>query len=327
MSTDLSLTLACWDYDRTRPLVDGRAKPEGIDLDVTFLRPRDTFPRMLDDREFDASELSLASYTSLVGRGDCPFIAVPIAVSKIFRHSCIYVHRDSGISSPQDLRGKKVGTTQFSSTAAVYMKGLLSDDFGVVQEDMTWFIGGLKTPTQKPLIPLDLGDRVDLNFLEDGATLEGMFDAGELDALLSIYMPESFLEGKPWIRRLFPDFRSVEEEWFQRTQIFPIMHTLVLQRDTYEQHPWAARSLYDAFDRASDLAMEDLYDSDALRVCLPWLLHHVEESRRVFGDPRWWQHGLEANRPTWDAIGRYVYEQGLSPRRVHPEELFAPGFG
>lgn len=324
--TDLRLKLACWDYDRTRPLVDGRVRPEGIVLDVTFLRPRETFPRMLDDREFDTSELSLASYASLVGRGDCPFIAVPIAVSKIFRHSCIYVHRDAAIERPEDLRGKRVGTTQFSSTAAVFMKGLLSDDFGVRQEDMTWFMGGLTTPAQKPLIPLDLGPGLELNFLAGEETLEGMFDEGRLDALLSIYLPDSFLEGRPWVRRLFPDYRSIEEDWFRRTGIFPIMHTLVLQRDTYEEHPWVARSIYDAFDRATDVAMEELYDTDALRVCLPWLLHHVEEARSVFGDPKWWRHGLEANRPTWEALGRYVYEQGLSPRPVSADELFVPGF-
>lgn len=324
--TDLRLKLACWDYDRTRPLVDGRVRPAGIDLDVTFLRPRETFPRMLDDREFDTSELSLASYASLVGRGDCPFVAVPIAVSKIFRHSCIYIHRDAGIKRPEDLRGKRVGTTQFSSTAAVFMKGLLSDDFGVHQEDMTWYVGGLTTPAQKPLIPLDLAPGLQLNFLEGEETLEGMFDEGRLDALLSIYLPDSFHAGRPWVRRLFPDYRSIEEDWFRRTGIFPIMHTLVLRRDTYEEHPWIARSIYDAFDRSTDLAMEELYDTDALRVCLPWLLHHVEEARSVFGDPKWWRHGLETNRPTWEALGRYVYEQGLSPRPVSADELFVPGF-
>lgn len=323
---DVRLKLACWDYDRTRPLVDGRVDVPGIDLDVTFLRPRETFPRMLDDREFDASELSLASYTSLIGRGDCPFVAVPIAVSKIFRHSCIYVRRDSGIRRPEALRGKRVGTTQFSSTAAVFIKGLLSDDYGVRQEDMTWFIGGLTTPTQKPLIPLDLGDRVDLTFLEGDATLEGMMAEGELDALFSIYLPQAFLEGQPWIGRLFDDYRAVEEDWFRRTGIFPIMHTLVLQKDVVEAHPWVAQRLYDAFNSAADIAMEDLYDTDALRICLPWLLHHVEEARRIFGDVRWWRNGFETNRPTWEAIGRYVFEQGLSPRPVDAEELFIPGF-
>ena len=322
----LPITLACWDYDRTRPLADGRVRPEGIDLDVTFLRPREIFPRMLDEDAFDVSELSLASYASLIGRGDERFVAVPIVVSRIFRHSCIYVHRDSGIERPEDLRGRRVGTTQFASTAAVFMKGLLSDDFGVRQEDMHWSIGGLSAPTQRPLIPLDPGPDLDIRFLEGSETLEGMFDAGRLDALLSIYMPRSFLEGRPWIRRLLPDYRAVEEDWFRRTGIMPIMHTLVLRRDVHESAPWVAQRLYDAFERATELALEDLYDSDALRVSLPWLLHHVEESRALFGDRSGWPHGLEANRPTWEAIGRYVHEQGLSPRPVQADELFLPGF-
>jgi 4,5-dihydroxyphthalate decarboxylase len=282
---------------------------------------------MLDQKAFDVAEMSLASYTSLIGRGDRSFVAVPIAISKIFRHSCIYVHRDAGIERPEDLHGKRVGTTQFSSTAAVFMKGLLSDDFGVRQEHLHWCMGGLATPTQRPLIPIDPGPDVDLRFLDGEETLEGMFDEGRLDALFSIYFPQSFLDRRPWIRRLFPDYRDVEENWFRRTGIFPVMHTLVIRREVHEKHPWLAVALYDAFDRATDLAMEEIYDTDALRVALPWLLHHVEEAREVFGDPRWWRHGLEANHATWSAIGRYVHEQRLAPRTVDPSELFLPGIG
>src|SRR5580693_4264583 len=127
----LKLTLACWDYDRTRPLIDGRIRPEGIDLDIKVLRPRQTFQRMLDDREFHVSELSLASYAALKGRGDCPFVAIPVALSKIFRHSCIYVRTDAGIRGPGDLRGKRVGTVKYSTTGMVWIRGLLSDEYGV----------------------------------------------------------------------------------------------------------------------------------------------------------------------------------------------------
>src|SRR5581483_10146827 len=148
---NLRLTFACWDYDRTRPLIDGRVRPEGIDLDIQILRPRETFKRMLDDREFHASEMSLASYTSLKGRGACPFVAIPVALSKIFRHSCIYVRTDAGIRGPQDLKGKRVGTTQYGSTAVVFIKGLLQDEYGVRAEDIHWFMGGLDAPTQRPL--------------------------------------------------------------------------------------------------------------------------------------------------------------------------------
>jgi 4,5-dihydroxyphthalate decarboxylase len=321
--SDLKLTLACWDYDRTRALIDRRVRPEGIELDIKLLRPRQTFQRMLDDREFQVSELSLASYAALKGRGNCPFVAVPVALSKIFRHSCLYVRTGAGIKTPADLKGKRVGTSQYSATALVFMRGMLQDDYGVAPSDLHWFMGGLNTFTEQPLIPLNLPKDVRLDFLPAGATLEAMFEAGELDALLSIYMPSLFLKGSPCIARLFPNFKEVEQDYYRRTRIFPIMHTVVLRNDVVEAHPWAARSIYQAFRAAKDLAAEEFYDSDALRISLPWLLDHVEEAWRVFGKD-FWSYGLEANRPAWSAIGRFVHEQGLSPRAVSLEELFAP---
>jgi 4,5-dihydroxyphthalate decarboxylase len=320
----LRLTLACWDYDRTRPLMDRRVEPAGIDLDIQVLRPRQAFQRMLDDNEFQVSELSLASYTALKSRGACPFVAIPVALSKIFRHSCIYVRTGAGIDKPEDLRGKRVGTSQYSSTGLVFMRGMLQHDYGIASEDMHWFMGGLNTFVEKPLIPLNLPPKIKLDFLDKGQTLEGMFAAGELDALLSLYIPNLFLRGSPGIARLFPDYRQVEQEYYRRTGIFPIMHTVVVREDVHRAHPWVAASLYQAFCAARDLAVDGLYDTDALRVALPWLISHVEETRAVFGND-FWAYGLEPNRPTWEAIGRYVHEQGLAPRPVAPEELFVPG--
>ena len=170
---NLKLKLACWDYDRTRPLMDGRVKPDGIDLEIEILRPRHAFQRMLDNKEFQVSELSLASYTALKGRGDCPFVAVPVALSKIFRHSCIYVRTGAGIDKPEDLRGKRVGTSQWSSTGLVFMRGMLQHDYGIEAQDMHWFMGGLNTFVEPPLIPLDLPKDIRLDFLS------GPADAGE----------------------------------------------------------------------------------------------------------------------------------------------------
>jgi 4,5-dihydroxyphthalate decarboxylase len=319
----LKLTLACWDYDRTRPLIDGRIQPEGIELDIKVLRPRQTFQRMLDDREFHVSELSLASYAALKGRGDCPFVAVPVALSKIFRHSCIYVRTDAGIRTPADLKGKRVGTTQYSSTALVFIRGMLRHDYGIAPSDLHWFMGGLTRPTEQPLIPLNLPKEVRLDFLPAGKTLEAMLEAGEIDALLSIYIPSLFLKGSPRIARLFPNFKEVEQDYYRRTGIFPIMHTVVLRQDVHAAHPWAAKSIYQAFLAAKELAVEVFYDTDALMVSLPWLLDHVEEAWRVFGKD-FWAYGLAPNRTTLAAIGRFVHEQGLSPRIVSPDELFAP---
>jgi 4,5-dihydroxyphthalate decarboxylase len=321
---NLTLTLACWDYDRTRPLMDGRVKPEGIDLDIKVLRPREAFQRMLDHREFHVSELSLASYAALKGRGGCPFVAIPVALSKIFRHSCIYVRPGAGIAKPEDLKGKRVGTSQYGSTGLVFLRGMLQHDYGVMPEDMHWHMGGLNTFVEKPLLPLNLPANVRLDFLDRGATLEGMFAGGQLDALLSLYIPKMFLAGSPDMARLFPKYRQVEEDYYRRTRIFPIMHTVVVREDVHREHPWVAQSLYRAFCAARDLAVDGLYDTDALRVALPWLISHVEETWQVFGKD-FWAYGLEPNRPTWSAVGQYVFEQGLAPRPAVADELFLPG--
>ena len=256
------MKLAVWDTDRTRPLIDRRVTAVGIDLDVEVLRPRQMFPRMLDHKEFDASELSMASLAGLIGRGDRSFIGIPVMLSKIFRHSCIYVRTDAGIRTPADLKGKRVGTTQFSATATVFMKGLLQHEYGVHQSDMHWYVGGLDKPTEPPLIPLALPKDVQLNFLPDGETLERMLVEDRLDALLSIYIPPSFLQGSPKIMRLFPNYREAEKLFYQRTRIFPIMHTLAMRQDFQSAHPWAARSLFDAFCRAKEIALGELYDTE-----------------------------------------------------------------
>lgn len=317
----LPLTLACFDYDRVRALKDGLVRPEGIDLAVKILRPRELFPRMLDDQEFEVAELSLASYVSLLARGDCPFVALPVALSKLFRHSCIYVRADSGITRPEDLKGRRVGTTQYGSTAAVYIKGMLSDEYGIAARDLAWFMGGLTAPTQKPLLPLDLPADIRLTMLPEGETLERMLAEDRLDALFSIYFPQMFLDGSPKIRRLFPDHKAVEQAYYAKTGIFPIMHTVVVRRDIARRHPWVLRSLHQAFLAAKSHAVDHLYDTDALHLALPFLLDHIEESRRVFG-PDIWAYGFAPNRPALAAIGRYVYEQGLAPRVVAAEEIF-----
>ena len=318
---DLPLTLACWDYDRTRPLIDGLVKPKGIDLKVEVLRPRQMFPRMLEKQEFHASELSLASYASLIGRGQCPFVAIPVALSKFFRHSCIYVRKGAGVRTPQDLKGKRVGTTQYSSTAVTFMRGMLKDEYGVEATDMHWFMGGLTKPTEAPLIPLDLPPEIRLDFVPEGDTLERMMVEERLDALLSIYIPKLFADEWVGIERLFPDFKAVEKDYYKRTGIFPIMHTIALREDVVREHPWVPASLYQAFCESRDIALEGLWDTDALRLGLPWLIDHVEEAWRVFGKD-FWAYGMKANRPALEAVGRYVHEQHFSPRVVTAQEIW-----
>jgi len=316
----LKLTLACWDYDRTRPLIDGRVHPEGIELDVKMMRPREIFPRMLNG-EFDVAEFSLSQLAVLIGRRANPFAALPVPISKIFRHSCIYVRSDAGIKTPADLKGKRVGSPGPISSGVLFINGMLTHDYGVSPGDMHWYVGGLDAPSKHLPKRESLPPALKCQFLPAHATLEEMFIDGEMDALFSNYIPPLFLSGSPQIDRLFPRYKEVEQDYYRRTGIFPVMHTVVMRADLYREHPWVARSLYRAFCGARDVAVEGLYDTDALRLALPWLLDHVEETWRVFGKD-YWAYGLEANRPTWEAIGRYVHEQGLSPRIVTAEEMF-----
>ncbi|MCH2510966.1 MAG: ABC transporter substrate-binding protein [Chloroflexi bacterium] len=318
---DLDLDIAFWDYDRTRPLMDGRVRPEGINPNISVLRPREIFPRMLQDREFHAAEMSLASYVILKARDKCPFVAIPVMLSKIFRHDCIYVRPDAGISEPADLRGKRVGLPQYSSTAGVFIKGLVQHEYGVGPTEISWFMGGQDTPAPAPLVTLNLPADIHLEFIPEDKTLEGMLAAGELDALFATYIPNLFLNDSPKIARLFPNFKEVEQDYYRRTGIFPIMHMVVVREDVHREHPWVASSLYRAFTEAKDLAVNRLYDTDALALTLPFLIDHMEETWKIFGSD-YWSYGVESNRPALEALAQYVVDQGLAPRVVSPGELF-----
>lgn len=318
---DLDLDIAFWDYDRTRPLMDGRVRPEGINPNISVLRPREIFPRMLQDREFHAAEMSLASYVILKARDKCPFVAIPVMLSKIFRHDCIYVRPDAGISEPADLRGKRVGLPQYSSTAGVFIKGLVQHEYGVGPTEISWFMGGQDTPAPAPLVTLNLPADIHLEFIPEDKTLEGMLAAGELDALFATYIPNLFLNDSPKIARLFPNFKEVEQDYYRRTGIFPIMHTVVVREDVHREHPWVASSLYRAFTEAKNLAVNRLYDTDALALTLPFLIDHMEETWKIFGSD-YWSYGVESNRPALEALAQYVVDQGLAPRVVSPGELF-----
>jgi 4,5-dihydroxyphthalate decarboxylase len=256
----------------------------------------------------------------LKASGDCPFVALPVALSKLFRHSGIYVRTDAGIRVPADLKGKRVGCGQYGSTGGVFMRGLLQHEYEVSPNDVHWFMGDLTTPR----VPLsDLPTDLKLDKVAD-RSLERMLELGELDAMLTIDIPPSFAGGAAHIARLFPNYKEVEQDYYHRTGIFPVMHVVVIREDVYCKDPWVAASIYEAFCQARDIAVAGLYDTDALRLALPWLIDHVEEVWRVFGQD-FWSYGLEPNRATFTAIGEYVSEQGLAPRVVAPAELFPPG--
>lgn len=319
----LRLTLAAWDYDRVRPLLDGTIRPEGIEIEPIVLRPSETFFRMLRHEEFDVSELSLSNYTMLRAAGDEKFVAIPVFPSRLFRHSCIYVNKQAGIDEPGDLVGKKVGVPEYSMTAAVFARGLLLHEYGVTPDSIEWFSGtqdGLQRPSR---IDFDLPESVVLHRMPIEQDMGPMLDKGELDAIISPNAPHSLDADPAPVRRLFNDYRQTEKEYFQRTGIFPIMHTVVLRREVFEANPWAATSLYQAFVEAKEWAYAQIIETDALKITLPWVVAETEETRRIMGRD-FWPYGIEPNRLSLQALPQYLHEQHLISRIPEIEELFAP---
>lgn len=318
----LRLSLGCWNYDRTRSLMDGSIQPDGIDLNYLNMPVEETFFRMLRNHEFDAAELSLSSYTVSLFR-DSPFIAIPIFPSRFFRHSCIYVNADSGIKTAKDLIGKKVGCPEYQMTATVWIRGVLSDEYGVPVDSVSYYTGGEEEPNRDEKLKLDLPSNIKIQNIGPTKTLAAMLASGEIDALYTARMPSTYLNGGGKVKRLFEDFVPVEKEYFARTGIFPIMHTLVVRREIYEQNRWVAQSLYKAFAQAQQVAYNDLYETAALKIMLPFLAEHLAETRSRMGDD-FWAYGYEKNEKTLQTFLRYHFEQGLSKTLLTPKGLFAP---
>jgi 4,5-dihydroxyphthalate decarboxylase len=321
--SNLRLSLGCWNYDRTRGLLEGRIQPDGIDLTYLNMPVEETFFRMLRHKEFDVAEMSLSSYSVSLSKPDRPFIAIPVFPSRFFRHSCIYVNADAGIREPRDLIGKRVGNPEYQMTAPVWIRGILQDEYGVPVDGVTYFTGGEEEPGRPEKIQLDLPPNIKVRPIGEKDTLAAMLRDGQIDAFYTARMPSTYHTGGGKVRRLFENSMEVEQAYYRKTKIFPIMHTVAIRRSVYEKNPWIAMSLYKAFVQAQRETYDDLYVTAALKAMLPWLTRHVEDARALMGED-FWPYGFAPNRETLATFLRYHHEQGLSKRRLAPEDLFAP---
>lgn len=318
----LELSIATGDYDRVRAIKDGRVRVEGCT--VRYLTPalEELFIRALIGAEFDACEVSLSSYLIALSRGTTPYRALPLFLSRVFRHSSIYIRTDRGIATPEDLRGKRVGVPEYQMTAALWARGLLEDEYGVKPSDIVWRNGGLEQAGRTEKLALELPPDVKLTPLGPGETLSAMLAEGKLDALVSPRTPSCF--GKaPNVARLFSDYRAAERAYYKKTGLFPIMHVLVARAELLKQHPWLASSLFTAFRQAKDIAIRELEEIGAYNVTVPWLASELADIRAVLGDD-YWPYGLAKNRRSLEAALRYSHAQGLSARPLTIEEAFVP---
>jgi 4,5-dihydroxyphthalate decarboxylase len=319
----LQLSIAFSDYDRVSALANGLVRPDGIDLNFLTLPVEETFFRMARHQEFDIAEMSLSTYCVLRARDNPPLIAIPVFPSRVFRHGSMFVSAKSGITDPRELAGKRIGYPEYQMTAPVWMRGILADDYGVAVEGCRHFSGGVEQPGRIEKIALALPPAIRLEPVPAGKTLAQMLADGEVDALLAARPPSTLASRPNDVHRLFPDYAAAERDYYARTKIFPIMHTVVIRREVYEANRWIAQSLQKAFTLAQRKTYADLNESHAFKAMLPWLPSHVEQVKQTMGDD-WWPYGFAANRHGLDTFLRYHHAQGLSAHRLQPEELFAP---
>lgn len=319
----LPITIATWDYDRVRALIDGRVQVEGCDVNYITMPVEELFERAFFHGEFEVAEIGFSPFLIALSRGPMPYVALPVFLSRMFRHSAVYIRSDRGIEGPADLRGKRIGVPEYQMSAVMWFRGYLQDEFGIAAKDINWVQAGLENPGRRDKFPLNLPEGFPLTSVND-ASLSTMLAEGKLDGVMSARRPSCFVNGHPQIRRLFPDYRTVERDYFRRTGIFPIMHALGIRRDLYENNRWLAASLSKAFLQAKRLADAELAETTALKIGLPWVTAEYEATIDAMGAD-FWSYGVEANRKTLSTMARYSYEQGLAVRLLSVEEMFAQG--
>lgn len=318
----LTISLAGVDYDRTRALFDGTVQIAGCETISCAMSPEEAFHRAFRYQEFDITELSLSNTMALLARGASPYVAIPVFPSRLFRHSSIYIRTDRDIAGPQDLRGKIIGVPEYPMTAAVWVRGILHDQYGVRATDIKWRSGGLEQPGREARVRLELPPEIELQPIPEGETLSRQLDSGVIDGLISALAPSCFGRNLS-VQRLFPDYRAVEEAYFTATRMFPIMHIVGIRRSLVERHPWLPVNTYLAYAKAKDICYRQLETIGHLFTTLPWPVQEFARARALMGED-FWSYGVDANQRELAAVTRYAVEQGIIDRQLSVEELFAP---
>jgi 4,5-dihydroxyphthalate decarboxylase len=320
--SQLQISIAMGDYDRNRALFDGRVQIDGCDPVYMLLSPEEMFFRAMRSRDFDITELSFSSYLVKHAQGDCPYIAVPVFLSRAFRHTSIYVRKDR-IRQPQDLKGKRVGIPEYQLTAIVWARSILQDDYGIRPEDVTWVRGGIDTPGRPEKIKLNLPAGVHVEAAPEGTTISQLLDAGEIDGFIAPRPPSGAALENPHVGWLFDDPTAVAKDYYRRTGIFPIMHVVGIRKEIAAAHPWLPAAVFKAFNASKAAALELLADTSATKVTLPFVEEQLKAAKDLLGED-FWSYGVQANRNTLQAFLKHHHAQGLSSRLVDVDELFHP---
>jgi 4,5-dihydroxyphthalate decarboxylase len=319
----LQLSVAVGNYDRMRPLVDGEVQIDGVDPVFMLQDPEEIFFRAFRHADYDICELSLSSYAVKTAAGTSPYIAVPIFPSRAFRHTSVYVRADRRIDKPEDLKGKRIGVPEYQLTANVWVRLFLEEEYGVKASDVTWVRGGYEDPTRVEKISLKLPEEVKLRDAPEGETISSLLAAGEIDGVIGPRAPSCFDRGHPQVKYLFEDPHKSAADWYARTKLFPIMHTLGIRKTLADRHPWLPGALMKAFEKSKALALARLSDTSATKVTLPFVEDHLRAARKLMGAD-FWSYGFSENEHVLDRFLARHHAEGLSSRRLDARELFHP---
>lgn len=318
------LTIAMTDYDHVRDFASGRVRAEGIDATFLTFSVEEIFFRFLKFREWDVSELSMGKFISLKSQNDASLVGIPVFPSRVFRQQSLYVRADGPVKTAADLKGRRIGLPEWAQTASIYTRGYLMHECGLRLQDIEWHQAGVNQPGRAEKVELRLPEGVRYRPRPD-KSLEEMLLSGEIDAVMSAHPPEAFDRGDTRIVRLFPDYRPLEEAYYRKTRIFPIMHVVAIRRDVYDRNPWIAANLFKAFEEAKNRSVARVLDATAARVPIPWGFSFADDARRLMGED-FWPYGIAGNRVTLEAFARFSHEQGVCHRPVTVDELFPPQF-
>ena len=321
--SELKLSIATTDYDHFRDFRLGEVRAQGIDHNWLNLGHHECFARFTANREFDVAELSFAKFSAQVTRPDSDVIGLPVICYRLFRFSSFYVNKNSKIKTIADLKGKRVGSPEWAHSAAVYMRGWMHNEMGVKLSDVHWVQAGANAAGRKEKVELSLPEGVDLTRIND-KSLSELLASGEIDCAIIARPPTCFLEGHPDVERLFPDYIEMEEDYYQRTKVWPIMHIIAMRRQILDENPWVARNLLNAFQESKRRSLERLLDPAVSRYPVPWLATYARKMRDMF-DGDLFPYGIEENRPTWEQMALYTYQQGIAHRQFTPEDIFPKG--
>ena len=320
---DLPFSICFWNYDRTNPLLDGRVRVAGAAPEFTVLSPPENFIRTFTEQPFDVTEMSFSNYMTAFADDRSSYIAIPAFLSRTFRHGAIFIRTDRDINVPGDLEGKTIGLVEYDMTAAVVVRGMLRDEYGIDTKSIHWRVGDPEVPWREripiPWVPYG----TDVQPMPDGETLNDALVNGTIDALIGIEPPSCFAAGEPGITRLFPEWRAAERDYYSRTGIFPIMHAVGIKRDLLDANPWLADALLEAFESAKAMAIAELAVTNAPKATLPWVAAELRTTRNIMGDD-YWPYGVSQNRQVLETLIRWSYEDELISRRLSIDELFVP---